>query len=140
MSKSDRLYFAYGANIDPVSMQYRCPAAQALGEFYLRDWRLTFYSHATVVPSPGDQVPGVLWRLTPECESSLDDFEGYPSYYTKTDIEQDGRRFFIYEMTQPLRGFPSSGYTQLIAQAYPHWGLKQTYLEQALNEWRSRGA
>ena len=140
MSNSDRLYFAYGANIDPDSMRLRCPAAEALGEFYLQDWRLAFYSHATVVPSPGDQVPGVLWRLTPECEASLDAFEGYPSYYIKTDIEQAGRRFFVYEMTQPLRGFPSSGYTQLIARAYPHWGLKQTYLEQALNEWRSRGA
>ena len=140
MSNSDRLYFAYGANIDPDSMRLRCPAAEALGEFYLENWRLAFYSHATVVPSPGDQVPGVLWRLTPECEASLDLFEGYPSYYVKTDIEQAGRRFFVYEMTQPLRGFPSSGYTELIARAYPHWGLKQTYLEQALNEWRSRGA
>ena len=69
------LYFAYGANLHPEAMQWRCPKAQAQGAFILRDWELKFYSHATIEPHNGSQVAGVLWEITEACEQSLDVFE-----------------------------------------------------------------
>ena len=72
------LYFAYGANMHPGQMEWRCPNALASRAFILRDWELRFYSHATIEPRKGAQVAGVLWEITPDCESSLDAFEGYP--------------------------------------------------------------
>ena len=41
---------------------------------------------ATIEPLPGSQVHGLLWKLTPECERSLDVYEGYPRLYEKENI------------------------------------------------------
>jgi gamma-glutamylcyclotransferase (GGCT)/AIG2-like uncharacterized protein YtfP len=126
------LYFAYGANMHPGHMRWRCPAAQAQGAFVLRDWQLKFYNHATIEASPGDQVGGVLWSITDECEASLDAFEGFPSYYTKRTWIQDGVQFFFYEMTDPKSGSPSTGYVADIRDSYTFWQLPQELLTQSL--------
>ena len=128
------LYFAYGANLHPEAMQWRCPEAQAQGAFILRDWELRFYSHATIEPRKGSQVAGVLWEITEACEQSLDVFEGFPNYYTKRTWIQDDRQFFFYEMTSPKSGRPSEGYVLDIAESYTFWQLPQTLLTESLND------
>jgi len=125
MLVEQQLYFAYGANMHPGNMQWRCPAALARGAYTVRDWELKFYSHATIEPRQGAKVSGVLWEITPDCELALDAFEGYPSYYTKRTWIQDGVQFFFYEMTDPKSGRPSSGYVQDITESYQFWGIKQ---------------
>jgi gamma-glutamylcyclotransferase (GGCT)/AIG2-like uncharacterized protein YtfP len=128
------LYFAYGANMHPGHMSWRCPAAQAQSAFVLRDWQLKFYNHATIEPRPGAQVGGVLWSITDECEASLDAFEGFPSYYTKRTWIQDGVQFFFYEMTDPKSGRPSPGYVADIRDSYEFWQLPGTLLTESLYE------
>ena len=120
-----QLYFAYGANMHPENMSWRCPKALAKGAFVLCDWELKFYSHATIEPRKGATVGGVLWEITKECESALDIFEGFPSYYTKRTWIQDGKQFFFYEMTDPKSGRPSLGYVQDIEDSHAFWGIKQ---------------
>jgi hypothetical protein len=51
------LYFAYGANMHPESMKYRCPDAVPVGQFNLRDWQLEFYNHATIMPVQTNRCP-----------------------------------------------------------------------------------
>lgn len=126
------LYFAYGANMHPEAMSWRCPKARALGAFILQDWQLKFYNHATIEPSPGAEVAGVLWQLTEQCEQSLDAFEGYPSYYTKRNWSQDGTGFFFYEMTNPKTGQPSPVYVSDIAESYALWQLPKRLLTESL--------
>jgi gamma-glutamylcyclotransferase (GGCT)/AIG2-like uncharacterized protein YtfP len=128
------LYFAYGANMHPGHMSWRCPAAQAQGAFVLRDWQLKFYNHATIEPGPGYCVGGVLWSITDQCEASLDAFEGFPSYYTKRTWIQDGVQFFFYEMTDPKSGRPSPGYVADIRDSYEFWQLPSTLLTESLYE------
>ena len=128
------LYFAYGANMHPEAMSWRCPKALASQAFILRDWELKFYSHATIEPRKGAQVAGVLWEITADCEQSLDMFEGYPNYYTKRTWIQDGIQFFFYEMTSPKSGRPSQGYVLDIAESYAFWQLPQSLLTESLNE------
>ena len=128
------LYFAYGANMHPGHMEWRCPAASAQQAFILRDWELRFYSHATIEHRKGSQVAGVLWEITEDCERSLDTFEGYPSYYTKRTWIQDGIQFFFYEMTSPKSGRPSPGYVADIRESYEFWRMPKTSLLTALNE------
>ena len=128
------LYFAYGANMHPGHMSWRCPSAQAQGAFVLRDWQLKFYNHATIEPKPGAQVGGVLWSITDKCEASLDAFEGFPSYYTKRTWIQDGVQFFFYEMTDPKSGYPSEGYVADIRDSYTFWQLPHELLTQSLHE------
>ena len=128
------LYFAYGANMHPGQMQWRCPAAQAKGAFMLRDWQLKFYCHATIEPKKGEECPGVLWSITTECEQSLDRFEGFPYYYTKRTWLQDGIQFFFYEMNDPKSGTPGSSYVADIQDSYEFWRLPQNLLTQSLHE------
>ena len=128
------LYFAYGANMHPGQMEWRCPKALASRAFILRDWELKFYSHATIEPKKGSEVAGVLWEITPDCELSLDTFEGYPSYYTKRTWIQDDTQFFFYEMTTPTSGKPSEGYVLDIEESYAFWQLPKNLLTQSLNE------
>jgi gamma-glutamylcyclotransferase (GGCT)/AIG2-like uncharacterized protein YtfP len=130
----NNLYFAYGANMHPGHMSWRCPAARAVGAFELRDWQLKFYCHATIEPSHGATVGGVLWTITDACEQSLDAFEGFPSYYTKRTWIQDGYQFFFYEMTDPKSGRPSAGYVADIQDSYEFWRLPQNLLTQSLHE------
>ena len=128
------LYFAYGANMHPGQMEWRCPKAQASRAFILRDWELQFYSHATIERKPGAQVAGVLWEITADCESSLDSFEGYPSYYTKQTWIQDDTQFFFYEMTSPKHGRPSEGYVLDIQDSYTFWQLPKDLLTRSLHD------
>jgi gamma-glutamylcyclotransferase (GGCT)/AIG2-like uncharacterized protein YtfP len=130
----NNLYFAYGANMHPGQMAWRCPDALAHQAFILRDWELKFYNHATIEPKKGAEVAGVLWTITDACEQSLDAFEGFPSYYTKRTWIQDGRQFFFYEMTDPKSGRPSPGYVQDIRDSYDFWQLPATLLTESLHE------
>lgn len=125
------LYFAYGANLSLDSMAWRCPQARPLTAFYLRDWRLELHCHATIRPSAGDRVAGALWSITPDCEDSLDSFEGYPVYYQKQIVEQDGVQFMIYVMNEPLSGSPGQGYVDLLREGYQDWCLPEPWLDRA---------
>ena len=132
--KETNLYFAYGANMHPGQMEWRCPKARASQGFILRDWELKFYSHATIEPRKGATVAGVLWEITEACEHNLDMFEGYPNYYTKRTWIQDNTQFFFYEMTAPKSGRPSEGYVLDIAESYAFWQLPQNLLTESLYE------
>jgi len=129
-----KLYFAYGANLSREGMAYRCPDAVPYQKFTLRGWRLDFAHHATIVPHPGRSVEGALWKITEDCERSLDQFEGYPSYYSKRILAQDGREFMVYIMNPPLTGNPGTGYLGIIEQGYRDWNLDFDCLDQAVDQ------
>jgi len=132
MTIKTKLYFAYGANLSLASMKSRCPSATPMQSFYLRDWRLKLYNHATIAPAKGYCVAGALWSITTNCENSLDMFEGWPIYYQKQELEQDGARFMVYTMTEPAWGNPSVGYMKLLQQGYDDWNLPQSWLQETM--------
>lgn len=127
-----KLYFAYGANMSKSSMASRCPQAQPVKKFFLRDWRLRLHNHATVAPAEGYYVAGALWAITEDCERNLDHFEGWPVYYQKREIEQDGERIMFYVMNDFDYGDPSPGYVRLLEQGYQDWDLPQSWLQETL--------
>ena len=57
------LYIAYGSNINPEQMAYRCPNSKAGGTSVIKDHELEFRSYATIVPKKGASVPVVIWEL-----------------------------------------------------------------------------
>ena len=104
------MYFAYGSNINLDQMAYRCPAAQVVGPVVLEGYELLFRGNAsgngvaTIKPKEGQQVHGLLWRITPGCERSLDLYEGYPHLYEKGAVavrDNAGRQLTVmaYVMT-----------------------------------------
>ena len=82
--ETEKLYFAYGSNINLEQMANRCPSATIVGPAVLENYELLFRrGYATIKPRKGGRVHGLLWTLDSLCEQSLDHYEGYPSYYGK---------------------------------------------------------
>ena len=107
---AEKLYFAYGSNINLEQMEYRCPAAKAVGPVILENYELLFRGNtrgngvATIAPREGSKVHGLLWWITPACEQSLDFYEGYPRLYEKEQVtvrDDKGSQFTVmaYVMT-----------------------------------------
>jgi hypothetical protein len=130
------LYFAYGANMDPVHMAERCPGARQLGIATLpgHAFGIAATGYATVRPDPGMIVRGVLWRLTPADEASLDEFEGVESGLYWKDIVpvEDAAgtivEAMIYRPTDDSPGRAAPGYLERIIEVCQGLGFPREYV------------
>ena len=96
---------------------------------------------ATIEKEAGCSVPVVLWEITEDCEESLDEYEGYPFLYTKTDIRLpfNGRMItaMAYVMTPGHElGAPHEDYYQTILKGYRDNTLDPEPLDEAVR-WSS---
>ena len=137
---TDTLYFAYGSNINLSQMDLRCPDASVMGPVILEGYELLFRrgGFATIAPKEGEQVHGLLWSLTPECERSLDRYEGYPRFYDKRMVtirDSEGRSLSVmaYIMDERFREpmLPSPTYYDGILEGYRQNGLPVAALKKA---------
>ena len=114
----EKYYFAYGSNMNLDQMEYRCPDAEVVGRAVLKDYRLVFRGNrngngvASVVPEQGKEVQGLLWKITPRCERSLDFYEGYPRLYGKEEIKVQTKtgevaNVAVYIMNEPYQSQPA---------------------------------
>jgi hypothetical protein len=131
-----KLYFAYGMNTNPEEMSYRCPTAVPMGKAVLPGYRFEFKSFATIVPSPGESVEGVLWTITDADEAALDMLEGYPEFYDKKTVSVEHRNQPYISMTYIMNPReqnypPSDGYYSMVSQGYQSFGLSQQQLLEA---------
>ena len=130
----ERLYFAYGANLNCDAMSRRCPAAIPVESLYLQGWRLAFDGVATVIRDTHSQVAGALWQITQDCEVALDTYEGYPWMYHKQYLYQDNKSFMIYVLNQFNPNPPGDSYLRTIRQGYQDWHLPVSKLTQAVDD------
>lgn len=129
-------YFAYGANLSPAVMQYRCKgrAHRRLGPASLPGYQLEFrgnrygFGKATVALAPGREVPGGLWLIGRRCRRALSVYEGYPRIYTRKWVRvlTEGRRvwamLFVLRIKRPLSP-PDGAYLNTILKGYAEFGL-----------------
>ena len=92
MKGQQRLYIAYGSNLNLEQMAFRCPTAKVVGKSELKDYELLFRGGrrgavATVEPKAGSTVPILVWEIQKKDEASLDLYEGYPNFYDKQMLE-----------------------------------------------------
>lgn len=92
----------------------------------------------------GSTVPVGLWRLTPEDEVSLDEYEEYPLMYDKVDLPvktEEGE--VVHAMAYVMRkeyednreyNLPSSDYLQTVIEGYRSFGFDVVYLLEALEK------
>lgn len=149
MSK-EKIYIAYGSNLNLPQMAQRCPTAKVLGATEIKDYELLFRgsrtgSYATVEPCQGKSVPVLLWAVGKKDELALDRYEGYPTFYEKESMSvvMDGQSVdaFVYVMTAGHRlGMPSQQYVDTIAEGYKTAGFNVTVLENAITETAQRMA
>ena len=144
MNKGNKLYIAYGSNLNLEQMEDRCPTARVLGESGMEGWRLLFRGAregavATVEPYNGGVVPVLVWEITPADEAALDRYEGWPFLYRKetVKVKLDGRtvKGMVYIMNdgRPL-GQPNCYYYSTILEGYKDAGFDVNILRKATTD------
>ena len=128
-------YFAYGANMSMAAMRDRCPGARAVGPAALEGFRFFVGREGwgSVKPSPGDNVHGVLWRVSVRDLASLHAYELlHKGLYDirRVPVLRDGRRVpaLIYLLRRRTPGRPRPGYVEKIAAAARTWRLPEAYI------------
>lgn len=126
---NDRLYIAYGSNLNLAQMKHRCPTAEVVDTAELKNWRLWFRGGAhsavaTIERERGFSVPVLVWRIQPRDELALDRYEGWPFLYRKETLRVtvNGKRVYamVYIMNEAGHhyGVPSADYFNTIREGY----------------------
>lgn len=144
-SNKERLYIAYGSNLNLEQMKHRCPTAEVVGKSTLSGWRLRFRGGAhsavaTIEQVKDCSVPVLVWRILPRDELALDRYEGFPFLYRKEMLRLtvDGKKvstmvYIMNEAGHPY-GVPSVGYYDTIFQGYQSAGFDTEILRQAAED------
>jgi gamma-glutamylcyclotransferase (GGCT)/AIG2-like uncharacterized protein YtfP len=148
--QKEKLYIAYGSNMNLPQMKQRCPTAKPVGTTEIKDYELLFRgsktgAYATIEPKEGSFVPAMIWSVGPKDEIELDRYEGYPRFYDKesVELEVDGESVsaFVYVMTEGhLLGIPSDFYLKTIEEGYQAAGFDTEILEKAVEYTKERMA
>lgn len=133
-----KAYFAYGSNMDENQMEHRCKEAKLAGTAKLTDYRFALDAHgfATVIPGKGSAVTGLLWNITPNCEESLDGYEGvakgcYRKEYLPVECGAGTIKALIYISNRAeLKGKTSSVYTDRVIAAAEEHDLPESYVDE----------
>ena len=153
---ANKLYIAYGSNLNRKQMVARCPGAGVVGTAVIEDYRLLFKgsktgSYLTIEPHTGGKVPVAIWSITETDQQRLDRYEGYPIFYGKEEMElpvtdiRSGKvrnlNGFAYVMcgNRPL-GVPSNDYFMVCAQGYHNFGFDPRILLDAYSDSRQEDA
>ena len=139
------LHFAYGSNMSHKGMAARCPGAEAVGAAILEGYRFIIMSdgYASVEPARGQDVYGIMWRLTPRDLAGLNAYESLqaglyrramlPVLYDRVTLNA-----LVYLGHTASEGRPRPGYMETVLDAAREWQLPQDYIE-SLRRWSSGG-
>lgn len=147
---AQRYYIAYGSNLNIRQMRWRCPNARIMGTAEIQDYELLFKgsrtgSYCTIEPKVGSSVPVGVWAVTAADEAALDRYEGYPTFYYKTELtlpikgiksgKVRNRKVFVYIMHEdrPI-GLPSVEYLYTCLEGYKNFGFDKSILMNAYLE------
>lgn len=144
MSSKERLYIAYGSNLNLDQMKHRCPTAEVVGAAELKNWRLRFRGGghsavATIEREQGFTVPVLIWRIQPRDEMALDRYEGFPFLYRKETLRLTVNGRQVYAMAYIMNeaghpyGIPSAGYLNTIREGYESANFDTSVLYDAVN-------
>lgn len=144
MDMNGRKYIAYGSNLNREQMAQRCPDAKVIGSGVIRDYELLFRGHrdaafATVEPKEGENVPVLIWEISPRDEVNLDRYEGYPRLYGKQmlEVEVEGgcEKMMAYIMKDgPAMEIPSGRYLKTIQTGYKEAGFDESVLANSVRK------
>lgn len=136
------LYFAYGSNMERVQLKRRCPKAKFVSAAVLPDHELVFCGNsrmwggglADIRSLSGKKVEGVLWEISEAERKALDEYEGYPDLYVRTEVQVQtpaGKvaAAFAYVIGNPGRDAPPSRpYKRLLISGAEEHGLSEQYI------------
>lgn len=142
-----RLYFAYGSNMDPRQMRVRCPDAIRVETATLPGFRFLINRRgvATIERHRPSSVMGVVWKLTRDCERTLDLHEGVLwGFYRKETVPVVGASgqvipALVYIDPIRERGFPREGYMEKVFLGARRANIPESNFRGYFN-WRRRHA
>uniref|UniRef100_A0A3B4AAQ2 Uncharacterized protein n=1 Tax=Periophthalmus magnuspinnatus TaxID=409849 RepID=A0A3B4AAQ2_9GOBI len=143
-TSSTFLYFAYGSNLLKERLTLKNPSATVHCVARLKNFRLVFGNHkgraserwhggvATIEHSPGDEVWGVVWRLSVADLESLDSQENVTlGAYSPVELSVRTRGEDLscrtYIMNSCVYAPPSPQYLKVIVMGAAQNGLPQEY-------------
>lgn len=142
MKQRMKLYVAYGSNLNKEQMKYRCPDSKVYATGVIEDYELQFKGRpngafATIAPKQGASVPVAVWMISKWDEKALDRYEGYPTHYTKENIDVNigGEKVeaMVYVMNQRMKfSMPSSLYYDIVSKGYDDFDLDKNVLLDAV--------
>ena len=136
--ENEKIYIAYGSNMNIEQMKRRCPKAIPIGKAILENYKLEFRGVANIIKCKGKKVPIALWYITDECEKSLDRYEGYPRLYRKEfipiTINGNKENAMVYVMNLGNIAAPNINYLNIIKQGYKDFDIKTDILMEAYKE------
>lgn len=88
-------------------MALRCPTSKPVGTAVIKDYGLLFKgnktgAYLTIEPKVGAEVPVAVWSVEPADEKRLDVYEGFPTFYYKTELELPVRYFRARQWSERL--------------------------------------
>ncbi len=144
----EKIYIAYGSNLNIPQMTMRCPEAKIIGASEIKDYELVFRGsktgfYATIEPCEGATVPVLLWSISKQDELHLDMYEGYPHFYGKEQmtlpINEQKVVAMVYTMPSHHQlGMPSQRYVDTILEGYETAGFDASILYEALDKTEER--
>ena len=150
----ERLYLAYGSNLNICQMHYRCPGAKIVGTTEIEGYELLFKgsqtgAYLTIEEKERSKVPAAVWATTAADEVALDRYEGCPIFYYKREMklpvkdiktgEIQQRSVYVYIMHEERKcGLPSWNYIEICLEGYRDFHLPEKFLWQAVEETRRR--
>lgn len=133
---TQRLYFAYGSNLNLEGMASRCRDSAPFGRATLDGWTLTFRGVADIERREGARTHGALWGISDRDLKRLDAYEGCPGLYRRELVavrtEHGGILAATYVMNDDYVGLPSLSYYRTIKRGYEQWGLPVIDLDLAV--------
>ena len=140
--------FVYSDNLNPTQLKRRAPEHTFVCQAYLPDHTIQFCRWssqwrcglASVAPSPGEQVWGVVVDVTEEDLKVLDEFEeevpqGAFRHVPVTVVTEAGEKMLVTtHAATPIGKFkPKEHYLEWVIKGVKHWKLPEACLE----SWRS---
>jgi hypothetical protein len=141
MARADVAYLAYGSNLHPQRLAARIGVPLAAHTVRLEGWALRFHKRSQdgsgkcdIVPAPGMWLFGVVYTLTRQAKTRLDDIEGAGFGYAVTELNVSGSgrvstyRAQAHAIDGQLR--PYDWYLHLVIAGARHHGFPEDYLAQ----------
>jgi gamma-glutamylcyclotransferase len=141
-------FFVYADNMNPTQLKRRAPEHKFVAKAYLPDHTIQFSRWssqwrcglASVAPSPGERVWGIIVDITDEDLKSLDTFEeevppGAFRHVQVTVIKEDGEKELVTtHIATPIGKFkPKEHYLGWVIKGAKHWKLP----DECVDLWRS---
>lgn len=107
-------YFAYGSNMNLAHMRRLCGwNCRPLGPAKLDDFEfgLDQRGYNNMRPQPGQHVWGVLYEINEAALAAMDEFEGYPDVFNRTEvkpIDDSGHKLTAWAYMQTAENFGST--------------------------------